>query len=151
MEPRFVTKPAFTAVGMLYHGKNENHEIAQMWQVFNPRIREIQHISDGAFGLCLPPDESGEFSYLASMGVSDASDVPAGMEIWQVPEQHYTVFTCTLPTLGETYRYVFENWLPQSGYEYSEGADFEYYDEDFDPESPDGVMYVYIPVRKKAG
>ena len=41
MEPKFVSKPAFTAVGLEYYGKNQNQEIAQLWQQFNPKIREI--------------------------------------------------------------------------------------------------------------
>ena len=147
MEPKVVTKPAFTAVGMLYEGKNKNNEIAGLWQAFDPRVREIQHVVDGAFGLCLPFDEQGNFKYLASMAVSSTDDIPEGMQAWEVPAQQYAVFPCTLPTLAEAYRYAFETWLPTSGYEYTKGTDFEYYDENFDPQKDDSVMYVYVPIR----
>jgi predicted transcriptional regulator YdeE/DNA-binding transcriptional MerR regulator len=149
MEPKFVVKPAMQVVGMLYEGKNEKNEIAQMWMQFNPRIREIQHIVDGAFGLCEPAAPSGEFRYLAGMAVSDASHVPDGMTRWDVPEQRYAVFPCTLPTLRETYRYAFETWLPKSGYKYNRGIDFEYYpDEDFNPDDPQHAGFeIYIPLE----
>lgn len=148
MEPRIVSRPAFTAVGVEYYGKNENDEIADMWQRFNPRIQEIQNIIDGAFGLCLPADESGAFKYLAGMAVSEAERVPEGMLVWQVPEQTYAVFPCTLPTLRETYRYAFETWLPASGYTYTQGPDFEYYDEKFDPQDPQNSTFqIYVPVN----
>jgi predicted transcriptional regulator YdeE len=147
MEPKIVTRPAFKAVGMFYKGKNENQEIAQLWGKFNPRVPEIKNISEGAFGLCRPMDESGAFQYLAAMAVKECKQPPQGMEVWDVPEQKYVVFPCTLPTIHDAYRYAFETWLPQSGYEYSRGIDFEYYDESFDPSKEDSQLYIYIPLK----
>ncbi len=91
---------------MLYYGKNEKYEISQLWGEFNPRMKEIRHIVDGAFGLCEPADKSGAFRYLAAMAVSDASVIPDGMEVWKVPDQKYSVFPCTLNTLKATYHYA---------------------------------------------
>ena len=99
IEPKIILKTGFTAVGMLYYGKNEKYEISQLWGEFNPRMKEIRHIIDGAFGLCEPADKSGAFRYLAAMAVSDASVIPDGMEVWKVPDQKYAVFPCTLSTL----------------------------------------------------
>jgi predicted transcriptional regulator YdeE len=147
MEPKIVTKPAFKAVGMFYQGKNEHQEISQLWGQFNPRIPEIKNITDGAFGLCKPMDESGTFPYLAAMAVRECKQPPEGMEVWEVPEQKYVVFPCTLPTIHEVYRYAFETWIPQSGYEYNQGIDFEYYDESFDPSKEDSQLYIYIPLK----
>ncbi len=147
MEPKIVTKPAFKAVGMFYQGKNENQEISQLWGKFNARVPEIKDITDGAFGLCKPMDEHGTFPYLAAMAVKECKQPPAGMEVWEVPEQKYVVFPCTLPTLHETYRYAFETWIPQSGYEYNQGIDFEYYDESFNPNDKDLQLYIYIPLK----
>lgn len=147
METQIVTKPAFKAVGLFYQGKNENQEIAQLWGKFNARMSEIKNITDGAFGLCKPMDESGIFQYLACMAVKECKVPPQGMEVWDVPEQKYVVFPCTLPTIHETYRYAFETWFPQSGHEYSRGIDFEYYDESFDPNNKDSQLYIYIPLK----
>ena len=148
MEPKIVSKPAFTAVGLVYKGKNENNEIAQLWQEFNPRFGELKNVVDGAFGLCEMSDETGVFRYMAAFAVSDASEVPPGMEVWKVPAQKYAVFTCTLPTIHEAYRYAFETWLPQSGYEYAPSYDFEYYDENFDQEDLEGSpLSIYIPIK----
>lgn len=149
MEPKIVSRPAFTAIGVEYYGKNEHNEIAAIWEEFSPRINTIKNITDGAFGLCLPADESGAFKYLAGMAVSDTEQVPEGMVIWQVPEQTYAVFPCTLPTLHEAYRYAFETWLPSSGYAYTRGPDFEYYEENFDPDDPqNAIFHIYVPVKK---
>ncbi len=150
METKIVSKPAFTAVGMQYYGKNENKEISSLWDEFLPRIQELKHITDGAFGLCLPAESDGNFKYLASLAVSTTQDnVPSGMLTWDIPAQTYAVFPCTLKTIRETYRYAFETWLPGSEYEYTRGPDFEFYDESFNPQDPEkSVMYIYIPVKK---
>lgn len=147
MEPEIVSKPSFTAVGMLYHGKNENQEIAQMWGQFNPRMHEIQNITDGAFGVCGHTQDDGNFDYLAGFAVSSVENIPAGMTTWEVPAQKYAVFPCSLPTLHKTYQYAFETWLPASGYKYTAGPDFEYYDESFDSDAEDSILHIYIPIE----
>ena len=149
MEPKIVSKPAFTAVGLEYYGKNEHNEISGIWDQFNPRMHEIKNIIDGAFGLCQPPDPSGAFKYLASMAVSSVDDLPKGMLVWEVPAQTYAVFPCTLKTIHETYRNAFETWIPAAGYQYANGPDFEYYDETFDLQNIDqAILYIYLPVKK---
>ena len=150
MEPKIVSRPAFTVVGMKYRGKNENNEIPQMWREFGPRECEIKHMAQPhvAYGVCGNYDEgSGEFDYVAGFGVDSLADMPEGMVSWEVPEQIYAVFTCTLPTLGETFEYAYKTWLPESGYERADGPEFELYDESFDPEDKSSQMTVYIPVK----
>jgi predicted transcriptional regulator YdeE len=147
MQPKIVIKPAFTVVGMVYEGKNENNEIAEMWGRFNPRISEITDIIGDAYGVCEPAKEDGTFRYLAGMAVSGAGQVPDGMETWEVQAQQYAVFPTTLPTIGETYKYIFEDWLPSSGYAYAGTPDFELYDEDFDPEVEDSIFSIFVPIE----
>lgn len=150
MEPKIISHAAFTVVGVQYHGKNENDEIPQMWQAFGPRVKEIKKIANPhvAYGICDNMDHSsGEFDYVAGFEVEDTADIPEGMVHWDVPEGTYAVFTCTLPTLGQTYRFAYETWLPKSDYQRACGPEFELYDEDFDVQKPDSKMDVYIPVE----
>ena len=149
MEPQIVSKPAFTVVGMPYHGKNQNNEIAQMWDEFNKVSDKIQNIVDGAFGVCGSTEPDGNFRYLAGFAVSKVENVPQGMTVWEVPAQTYAVFPCTLKTIHEAYKYAFETWLPKSDYTYTKGPDYEYYDEKFDPEDAEHyTLHIYIPVQK---
>ena len=150
MQPKVLNKPAFTVVGMVYDGKNENDEIAEMWRQFVPRIPEIKDISGPSYGICNPAREDGSFRYLAAMEVSSDESIPLGMESWDVPAQQYAVFPCTLPTIRETYKYIFESWLPGSDYTYVQAPDFEFYDDDFDPQVPDSRLYIYIPIQSKS-
>jgi predicted transcriptional regulator YdeE len=146
MEPKIVTKPAFSVVGMEYVGMNKHNEIKGMWDEFAPRMREIKHpdYSWGTYGICQGEANEETPWYLAGVEVTKVEDVPTGMVVWEIPQQTYAVFPCTLPTLHEAYRYAFEEWLPGSDYERVEGPDFELYTEEFDPDDP--RMYIYVPV-----
>ena len=152
MEPKIKSRPAFRIVGMKYHGKNEQNEIPQMWSEFASRVSEVQNRVDAhaTYGVMGNYDEdSGEFDYVAGLNVSAAAHVPEGMVSWDVPAQTYAVFSCTLPTIGETLDHIHRVWLPASGYRHAHGPEFELYrDEEFDPEAPDSVMYIYIPIEK---
>ena len=46
MEPKIITKPAFTMVGLPYFGKNENQEIHQLWGQFNRRMEQLGSIKN---------------------------------------------------------------------------------------------------------
>jgi predicted transcriptional regulator YdeE/DNA-binding transcriptional MerR regulator len=150
VEPKIVHREAFTVVGMEYRGKNEHNEIKDMWDVFAPRMGEIKHPNWqwGSYGVCRDMPEEGGLHYLAGVEVEQVEEVPDGMTVWTVPEQTYAVFPCTLPTLHDAYRYAFEEWMPQSGYQRADGPDFELYTEEFEPDDPASTLYIYVPIQK---
>ena len=152
MEVKIITKPAFTVVGDEYHGKNENEEIKALWQKAVPRFDQIQHVTYpntmDSYGLCGELEDNGSFRYVAGLEVNKAEGVPDGMTVWEVPEQTYAVFPCTLAEIGQTYEYAHGTWMPDKGYKRADGPDFEYYDETFEPQDPESIIYIYIPVMK---
>lgn len=148
--PDIVEKPAFSVVGLQYRGKNENDEIAQVWNELVPRIRDIESPTPSmvSYGVITEFDESAnEMEYVAGVEVDDVSEVPDGMVSVDVPAQTYAVFPTTLPALHETIRHIYDEWLPDSDYERSAGPEFELYDEDFDSDDDDSELYLYIPVE----
>jgi len=148
MEIKIVDLPAFKVVGPAYHGKNENNEIAQMWQQFMPRFGEIENKvkQQIAYGICDELDADGAFTYVAGFAVTGEPETPDGMVAWDVPAQQYAIFPTTLQTIHETYAYVFQEWMPGSDYVRATGPDFEYYDEEFDASVAEPKLYIYIPV-----
>jgi predicted transcriptional regulator YdeE len=156
MEPKIITKPAFTLVGLRYFGKNEHQEISELWMQFNERVEQLgglKHDSgEGAIGLCITPDDEpleGAFEYVAGLPVTKVEDVPEGFVVRQVPEHTYAIFSHkgSLAGLSKTYEYIYETWLPQSSYELAQKLDFEYYNEDFKDFAADSVFYIYIPIK----
>ena len=156
MEPKIITKPPFTIVGLRYFGKNENNEIPELWTQFNQRMEELgglkNETGEAAIGLCITPDDEpleGAFEYVAGLPVTEVEEVPEDFVVRHVPEQTYAVFAHKgdMAGLSKTYEYIYETWLPQSDYELAQKMDFEYYDEDFKNFAPDSVFYIYIPIK----
>ena len=116
---------------------------------------EIKHRSElGVFyGLiCNYDPQTGEFDYVAGSQVSDATDVPQGMVVWQVPAQTYAIYPCILLEIKAAFDYIYQTWLPSSGCERADAPEFEYYGTEFttvaDPAR--ARMYLYVPVVPRA-
>jgi predicted transcriptional regulator YdeE/DNA-binding transcriptional MerR regulator len=155
LEPNFVDKPAFLVAGSLYHGKNHNQEIPQLWEkAFLPRMHELKNVCpDVSYGVCSDFEPgTGDFKYMAGVEVSGSQDLPAGMVFWEVPAAHYAVFEHhgSLMGLRDTNEYIYNVWLPKSGFKRSPTPDLEIYqDPDFKgTDDPASVLYLYVPVEK---
>lgn len=153
MEPKIVTLTDITVVGLPWVGLPGGQGIPETWDVFNQRCREIKHIAANspAYGVCsmLPNGTQGEFEYTPSFAVDRVEDVPEGMVVRQVPSGQYAVFSHVGPldTLKATYEYIYQVWIPQSGYKVASGIDFELYGPEFVDGAPDSKFYIYIPVK----
>ncbi len=153
MQPQFVTKPAFTVVGMCIHTQPKAAEIPNLWQQFGPRIDQVPHLAEPHVSYGLMDHFNQEMSaldYMAGVAVAPASDLPAGMTRWDVPANTYAVFETTIPTIGETFDSIYSTWLPTSGYQQAAGPYFERYGETFNPDDSTSKLSIYIPVEKKA-
>ena len=153
MQPEFITKPAFTVVGLLLHTTPMTPEIPKLWEKFVPRMDEVSPLSEPnvSYGLMDHFNhQTSEFDYLAGNPVEKVVDLPAGMTSWNVSANTYAVFEATLPTMGQTFDYIYNTWLPASGYKQAAGTYFERYGETFNPEDWNSILEVYIPVEKKA-
>lgn len=153
MEPKIITRPAFTIVGMRYFGNNQNQEISQLWGTANQHLNKVKNVDPewGAIGLCTTVADAppGEFEYVAGLVVNKVEDLPQGFVVRDVPSLQYAVFTHVggLGDLKDTYDYIYHTWLPRSGYELAGNIDFEYYDEDFKDFAPDSRFYIYVPIK----
>lgn len=150
MEPKIVQLDKFCVVGLDYVGENANNEIKEMWGDFNRRYTEIKNIvnDSAAYGLCYD-HPAARLEYIAGFQVTSLEDIPNGMVGKEVPAQTYVVFPCQgLENIGKVYQKIIHEWLPESGYVTGGGPDFEYYDEEFDPQSETGTLYIYFPIKK---
>lgn len=152
MEPKIVIKPAFNVVGMCYHGKNQNHEIPNMWGKFLPRIGEIQRINPSvSYGVCVNAEglPEGEFEYVAGVETAEGAPIPEEMVLRRVPEKKYAVFEHIGPLagLGQTYQNIYQSWLPQSGLQWIPGDDMEVYTDKFMGDAPESILYIYVTLQ----
>jgi AraC family transcriptional regulator len=139
-----------------YHGENLE---SKMYKQLNPP-------KHGEVGICVPCLEKGHAIYLLGVIVDDFEKVTPDMMSITVPEAEYAVFT-TPPVhnistaqayddgplsiaVKETWRYIFNEWLPNSNYEFDETKmDFEFYDERCHG-LENAVMEIYVPITHKS-
>jgi AraC family transcriptional regulator len=146
-EPTFITKPAFTVVGLRLRTKPKSPEISELWNKFVPRMGELKNVSEpyASYGVMAGVEDG--LDYMAGNPVSEITELPAGMSRWDIAETTYAVFESSIPTLAETFDYIFGVWLPASEYQHGSGPLLERYGETFSPDNP--AVDIYIPIREK--
>ena len=74
------------------------------------------------------------FDYLTGVEVDAFDGLPEHIGRMRIPEQSYAVFMHEghASEVGSTWQYIWNTWLPQSGYEDVETPPFELFDERFD-------------------
>jgi AraC family transcriptional regulator len=146
-QPTFITKPAFTVVGLRITTKPKSPEIPKLWDAFVPRMNELQNISEPYVSYGVMASVDSGLDYMAGNPVSEVDELPVGMSRWDIAETTYAVFEATLSTLPETFDYIFGVWLPASAYKQGSGPLLERYGETFSPDNPD--VDIYVPVIRK--
>jgi AraC family transcriptional regulator len=162
LAPEIVTLPDMTVVGMQTLVSTKNNIIPNLWMRFVPRIGEIKKRAktDASLGLSYdmqeisadPDTGESQFFYLAGAIVSDVKDLPEGMTFRKILKHKYAKFTHrgSLNKLGDTYRYMYGQWLPNSAYDIDEIApEIEWYDNRFMPDSANSAFDIYLPIIDK--
>lgn len=174
MKPVMVKKPAFRVAGYGIRTNvaegNYTKDVASFWSQYEGENLESKMYEllvpprHGEVGLCVPSSEDGSAVYLLGVIVEDFSRVTGEMLTVNVPEAEYAVFTTPpvdtsegkgqeafVQAIKSSWKYIFEEWFPDSGYDYDEDKlDFEFYDERCHSRA-DTVMEIYVPVRERSG
>lgn len=153
MDLIITTKSSFKVIGLQLVGNTSNKEFPKLWERLTSRAEEIKPQAKQpivAYGICSNFDMATNiFDYTASLEVEDNSPIPEGMVELEIPTQDYAVFPSTLPTLMETIQKIYNDWLPNSEYKRAPGPEFELYEADFDPNTDQSTLYLYIPIEEK--
>ena len=154
MHYRVETRKAFRIVGRSFPLSREIEqnflEVPQMWQeavADNTKKKIISLMNSqpqGVLGVSACSDKEQWRYYIA---VSSSADIDDSLEEYMVPECMWAIFSGsgTGKSIQELERRVVTEWLPTSGYEFTEGPDVEVY---FQPNPSDTRYEVWIPVRK---
>ncbi|MFD3449930.1 helix-turn-helix domain-containing protein [Microbacteriaceae bacterium 4G12] len=172
MQPKIFRRPAFSVAGKIFEINMENVTYTRD----APAYWKQEGLTDGSIERLLyeslTPKKHGEycinlsstynedkFNYLFAVDYDQDIQLPDGLTILQIPDTTYAVFRTPLveveqfvPTIKGTWRYILEDWFPQSSYEVDEASfDFEFYDEychywDFEKI----YMEIHIPIKESA-
>lgn len=150
-EPRIVDGKALLLAGLSrnYHCES-SATIPGQWQEFAPFIGRIPGQIDGvAYGVVHNCDEEDNYDYLCGVAVADFSGVPGNMTRLRLPGRTYAVFSHDrhISEIRRTWHTIWSQWLPDSGREAVDAPRFERYPETFDPETGNGGLEVWLPIR----
>jgi len=133
VQPRILIKPRFSLIGIdniIYNNEDNVFFVANKvgndffynhsHLIKNPRninnyMAVVQYIEGGA----------DYTHYIPSLEVAKIQDIPSGMISLTIPAQKYAVFKyigfhhpklTTIESLQKIHKFIFNKWLPQSGY-----------------------------------
>ena len=156
MEPRIVRMAQKILVGKHLSMSLADNKTGQLWQSFMPVRNTIPHkTGTNLFSLQLyPPDyflafhPHTPFIKWAAAEVTEAANIPEGMEVLLVEEGLYAVFAHT--GMGtEIFSFIFSEWLPRSDYTLANRPHFELLGEKYKQGSADSEEEIWIPVEPK--
>ncbi len=134
-----------------------NHTLV-LWQGFMTRRKEITNtvgnvlysvqVFDPAYYINFSP--ANEFDKWACVEVSNYEHIPKGVQTLIIPSGLYAVFLHkgAASTGPSTFRYIFNEWLPASGYTIDHRPQFEILGEKYKNNDPDSEEEIWIPIRK---
>lgn len=150
MEPTIRPGNAFKVIGIEFRIDIKTADYKKMWEQFAGAKDRLEPFSNGKgdYGLFHRAYDDGKVGYLLGTEVDAVSSVPDGFEPLEVAQALYAVFECDSGTIGETWPYIHDTWLPNSGdYEMTGSPVFEFYPPGYPSESD--AIFIHIPVREK--
>lgn len=153
MNYRIEEKDEFRVVGVKENvstiGGENFKRIPEIWKESMKKgtwekINNLSNKKDsGIMGICSDFKEDNFNYYIASIS---NKEIPDGMEELKIKKGTWVVFSCKgLENLQDTWRKIFTDWFPSSGYEHAEEAEIEWYPEN----SKELVCEIWIPIIKK--
>ncbi len=122
-------------------------------EVTDPIQKAIADNCIGEYGICIDTCDGSEFDYMVA-GRYTGGEVPAGMEVFEIPVMDWAIFNCTgaIPkALQNLNTRIFKEWLPTNGkYEIAAGYNIEWYDtQNGEMSDPDYKSAIWVPVKEK--
>ena len=159
MTPRLETIAGKKLVGQRLTMSLAANRTGELWRGFVPRQAEIsRRLGLSRYSLqWYGPDyfrdfsSAAEFEKWAAVEVTDFDAVPAGLEALLLPAGLYAVFAHRGgPRTGDgVFQYIFNAWLPASGYQLDNRPHFELLGDKYRNDDPSSEEEIWIPVKPK--
>lgn len=131
---------------------------ADLWKRFMPLRHKIPHgVGHELYSMQIYPQDFFEnfnpvtpFEKWAAIEVSNIQELPPDMEATVLPAGLYAVFLYKGPANSPVpFQYIFQTWLPASGYELDTRPHFELLGENYKNNDPGSEEELWIPVKRK--
>ena len=132
----------------------------ELWRSFMPYRKKIKHAIGTDLYCVQIYDAALDFNHFtadtifekwAAIEVSEYSDMPDDMLPFTLTGGLYAVFDYVgrAADFGDTWHYIFYEWLPASDYQVDTGEHFEILGSKYKNNDPTSKEEVWIPIRKK--
>lgn len=156
-KPRFEYSKTRHFIGQSLSMSLVNNRTRELWSVFKPQLSKIKdRVGGDFFNLQVYPDgyhenfdPSNEFLAYALVEVSESFALPKGMQAFELPAGDYAVFIHKggPKTAAATAHYIFEQWLPHSGYRLDHRPHFEVIGSKYKANDPDSEEEFWVPLK----
>lgn len=158
-KPRLPFVAARRVVGKKLKMSFSEDKTADLWQSFMPSVDKVKNRrGNELFSIQFYPRDFFEnlnprrqFEKMAAVHVFNFDSVPDGMETFELPGGLYALFEYKgkASEASDTFRYIFSEWLPESGYILDDRPHFEILGEKYKKEDPDSEEEIWIPVKSR--
>jgi AraC family transcriptional regulator len=156
MHPQIVTIESKKLLGICLEMSLAKNRTSELWRSFMPRLKEIEtRVGNNLYSLQVYDedyfqhfDPEREFEKWALAEVKNFSLIPEEMDPFELQGGQYAVFQHKgMET--EIFQFIFQEWLPKSGYTLDNRPHFELLGENYKQGSPDSEEEIWIPVKAK--
>lgn len=123
--------------------------LPSQWEQFLPHFGYIQYqVGRTAYGVICNADDADNFDYICGVEVAEFPAQPADFTRLRIAPQTYAVFRHNdhISTIGATCRAIWNQGLPDAGYQAADSPWFEQYGEEFDGRTGLGGCEIWIPI-----
>jgi AraC family transcriptional regulator len=150
--PRLVHGPAILifGLGQHYNARQSSAGIPSQWDRFLPHLGHIPgQVGPVAYGVMCDTDDSGNYEYICGVEVTDFPSHPVEFSRLRIPAESYAVFEHRghISSIQATFKTIWNEALPASGYRVKDAPFFERYGEQFDGRTGLGGLEIWIPVQ----
>jgi AraC family transcriptional regulator len=152
---RIETLPKKLLVGKCLAMSRRNDRTPELWKSFMPHRNAIANrVGSHFFSMQIYPEQGHAkpeslFTKWAVVEVTRFDAIPDGMETYEIEGGRYAVFVHRGPasTFSRTFAFIFQEWLPASGFTIDSREHFEVLEEGYSPIDPEASEEIWIPIK----
>jgi AraC family transcriptional regulator len=131
----------------------------KLWRNFMPNRNTIKNRVDNKYYSLQVYDEVFDYHNLnpakiytkwALVEVTSVENLAENMEVYRLKSGMYAVFIHIGPasSFAKSLKYIYQEWMPKSGYTVDNREHFEILEEGYDPTKEDAKEEIWIPICK---
>ncbi|WP_069999064.1 AraC family transcriptional regulator [Cellulosilyticum sp. I15G10I2] len=155
--PEVVSLDEIKLVGIpFYYDLSMGNDLMEHWALLMQNLSAIPNVKNPLefyqLQFWFPNQDNDSIYFYVAVAVDTLESIPIQLTAKTIPAQAYFKFRHKglANQVGHTYRYIYEEWLPETDYKLPGHFNFEYYgDEHLGPYNPDSISEIYIPIDNK--